>query len=155
GAEDAAVLFRHYLSDWMERCAAGLPGTRPLAWNAYAIATRIGWWVRSFCFLGRPRFEAWGRFGKEFLPSLWQQAAYLRNHLEWDLRGNHLLRDAVGLAWAGRFFAGKRAGEWLAAATDLAVRQTREQVLPDGGHFERSPMYHLEVMEDVVALSFL
>jgi hypothetical protein len=154
-ADDAASLFQHYISDWIRHCAVGLPGARPLAWNSYAIATRIGWWVRSFRLLGRSRFQASSCFGQEFLRSLWQQAAFLRDHLEWDLRGNHLLRDAVGLAWAGRFFAGERARDWLAMATDLAVSQAREQVLHDGGHFERSPAYHLHVMEDVLSLHFL
>jgi uncharacterized heparinase superfamily protein len=154
-AGQAAVLFEHYLFDWMSRSALDTPGARHLAWNAYAIATRITWWIRSYRLLGRYRFQSWGRFGQEFLHSLWQQAAYLHDHLEWDLRGNHLLRDAVGLAWAGRFFAAEQARTWLARATRLALDQAAEQVLPDGGHFERSPMYHLHIMEDILSLTLL
>lgn len=154
-ANQASVLFEHYLSDWMSRCALTSLGARHLAWNAYAIATRLTWWIRSYRLLGRSRFQSWGRFGQEFLYSLWQQAAYLHDHLEWDLRGNHLLRDAVGLAWAGRFFAEEQARQWLATATRLALGQATEQVLPDGGHFERSPMYHLHIMEDILSLALL
>ncbi len=65
------------------------------------------------------------------------------------------MRDAVGLAWAGRFFAEDPAREWLKTATRLAVEQAAEQELPDGGHFERSPMYHLHVMGDVFSLALL
>jgi hypothetical protein len=155
GADEAAELFRHYLSDWMTRCALDVPGARDLAWNAYAVATRIGWWARAFRLLGGARFRAWGQFADDFLSCLWQQAAYLDDHLEWDLRANHLLRDAVGLAWAGRFFEGNRARRWLDAAARLAREQAAEQVLADGGHFERSPMYHLHVMEDVLTLALL
>jgi uncharacterized heparinase superfamily protein len=72
--------------------------------------------------------------------------------LEWDLRANHLMRDLVGLAVAGRFFAGEAADAWLALATRLAVAQVDEQVLPDGGHFERSPRYQLDVMNDLLTL---
>jgi uncharacterized heparinase superfamily protein len=153
-AGEAADLFRHYLSDWLSRCALEAPGARHLAWNAYAVATRLTWWIRCHRLLA-PRWRDWGRFEADFLASLWQQAAYLRDHLEWDLRGNHLMRDAVGLAYAGRFFDEDRAREWLKTATRLAVEQSEEQVLSDGGHFERSPLYHLHIMEDVLALALL
>ncbi len=153
-AAEAAKLFRHYLSDWIARCVVEAPGARDLAWNAYAIATRLTWWIRCHRRLGL-FWRDEGQFEEDFLASLWQQAAYLPDHLEWDLRGNHLMRDAVGLAWAGRFFEEDRARGWLAAATRLAVDQAEEQILADGGHFERSPMYHLHVMEDVLALALL
>jgi uncharacterized heparinase superfamily protein len=145
-AAQATELLRSYLANWLRRCALDQPGARELAWNAFAVATRIGWWVRTY------RTLAPGSLGPEFLASLWQQATYLHDHLEWDLRANHLLRDAVGLAWAGRFFAEPQARQWLTTAAQLARQQTREQVLPDGGHFERSPMYHLQIMEDLSAL---
>jgi uncharacterized heparinase superfamily protein len=147
-AGDAARLLAHYVSDWIARCPVDAPGTRHLAWNAYAVATRITWWIRAARAYPPLRTDA-------FLRSLWEQAAFLRDHLEWDLRANHLLRDAVGLVWAGRYFADDRATEWLRTGTRLAVGQVAEQVLPDGGHFERSPMYHLHVMEDVSSLAVL
>jgi uncharacterized heparinase superfamily protein len=145
-AEQAATLLREYLGDWLGQCALDQPGARDLAWNAFAIATRIGWWVRTY------RTLAPESLGPEFLGSLWQQAAYLHDHLEWDLRANHLLRGAVGLAWAGRFFAEPQAQRWLTTAARLARQQAQEQVLADGGHFERSPMYHLQIMEDMGTL---
>src|SRR5262249_32387885 len=54
-----------------------------------------------------------------------------------------------------RFFQEDRAAGWLKTATRLALDQAAEQVLPDGGHFERSPMYHLHVMEDILSLALL
>jgi uncharacterized heparinase superfamily protein len=155
GSPAAAASFHHYLSDWMARCSLETPGARDLAWNAYAIATRLGWWIRAYRLLKESYFPIWNGFEQSFLSSLWEQAAYLRDHLEWDLRANHLLRDAVGLAWAGRLFQEDRAAEWLKTTTRLAIEQAVEQVLPDGGHFERSPMYHLHVMEDILSLVLL
>lgn len=148
GDAEAAALLHHYLHDWIARCPLSAPGARALAWNSYAIATRITWWVRAARRYPPIRTDA-------FLNSLWEQTAYLSDHLEWDLRANHLMRDAVGLVWAGRYFAGERAATWLRTGTQLAVEQAKEQVLPDGGHFERSPMYHRHVMEDVGSLAEL
>lgn len=154
-AKRADELLRGYLADWISRCDLAAPGSRDLAWNAYAIATRIGSWCRLYHELGPEGRQRWGPFEDTFTRSLWAQAAYLHGHLEYDLRANHLLRDAVGLAWAGRFFDGPEPRQWLQTATRLAVEQADEQVLGDGGHFERSPMYHLHVMEDLLVLAFL
>ena len=38
---------------------------------------------------------------------------FLSHHLEWDLRANHLVRDAAGLAWAGRYLSGRSPDRWL------------------------------------------
>lgn len=155
GDTTAGALFEEYLSDWLARCGLAAPGAGVLAWNAYAVATRIASWVRSYHLLGETYWTARSDVHGAFLGALWEQAAFLHDHLEFDLRANHLLRDAVGLAWAGRFFEGPVAERWLRTATELAIDQAHEQVLPDGGHFERSPMYHLHVMEDVAVLALL
>jgi uncharacterized heparinase superfamily protein len=145
-------LFVEYVANWIDRCDLETPGARQLAWNAYATATRITWWIRAALLLGPEWWSDRTDFRVRFLASLHKQAEFLAGNIEWDLRGNHLVRDAVGLAWAGRFLDGPRAAEWLRTATSLAGDQCREQVLRDGGHFERSPMYHLQVMDDLLTL---
>jgi uncharacterized heparinase superfamily protein len=154
-ADEAASLLLHYLSDWIRRCDVRAPGARALAWNSFAIATRLTWWIRSWTKLRARRREPWSAFESRLLASAWGQAAYLHDHLEWDLRGNHLLRDLVGLAWAGRFFGGHEAERWTATASALVPAQIAEQVMSDGAHFERSPTYHLHVMEDLLSLAIL
>lgn len=149
----ALPLLERLLNDWLNQCKLDRPGARPLVWNSFAIATRLGWWVRAFALLGMDRFSP--QLAKRLIRSCTEQASYLHSHLEWDLRGNHILRDAVGLAWAARFLSGPQSTEWMNTATQIALTQAREQVLPDGGHFERSPMYHLHVMEDFYILSEL
>lgn len=151
----AGELFIEYLADWIDRCNLRAPGAAHLAWNAYATATRLSWWIRAALVLGPCWWSRRGEFRVRFLASVEQQADYVSRSIEWDLRANHLVRDAVGLAWAGRFLSGPRAAKWLATASALAGDQCREQVLGDGGHFERSPMYHLQVRQDLFALSRL
>lgn len=151
----AAALFEAYLTDWLEHCGLERPGARELAWNSYAVATRIGWWVQAHQAIGSTFWQGRPTLQQKFLASLWQQAAYLQDHLEWDLRANHLLRDAVGLAWASRFFGEPQTHSWQVTARQMALEQAGEQILPDGGHFERSPMYHLQAMEDLFVLAQL
>ncbi|MEX0742333.1 MAG: alginate lyase family protein, partial [Phycisphaeraceae bacterium] len=155
-SDRADAVLRRYLTDWLDHCDLEQEGAGQLAWNAYAIATRIGHWAQLWHRLGERRRQQWGdALEQRFLQSLWKQGAFLARNIEWDLRANHLMRDAVGLAWAGRFFEGDEPQRWLAAATQLAADQASEQVLPDGGHFERSPMYHLHIMEDLATLARL
>ncbi|HMK35420.1 MAG TPA: alginate lyase family protein [Desulfomonilaceae bacterium] len=152
-ADTAATLFKHYVMDWITRCEVTEPGARDLAWNSYAISTRIPWWIRSYQTIPREWWSCNSEFLDRLLKSLWMQAAFLHKHLEYDLRANHLLRNAVGLGWAGRFFSDRFSEQWLRTATRLALDQIEEQVLPDGGHFERSAMYHLLIMEDLCNLA--
>ncbi len=154
-AERASEVLRHYLASWIKTCTLQADGSRALAWNAYAIATRLRSWSKLLKTLPEGELARWGSLRDELLQSMWAQAAYLRDNLEYDLRANHLLRDALGLAYAGRALAGKSAGEWLAKGTRLGLQQIAEQVLSDGGHFERSVMYHMHVMEDVMDLALL
>ncbi|MGB6067556.1 MAG: alginate lyase family protein [Desulfomonilaceae bacterium] len=154
-AQEAFRLFERFVSDWLAHCDLERPGARDLAWNSYAISTRITWWIRSHRVIPRTVWDQAPEFERVFLDSLWKQAAYLHDHPEYDLLGNHLLRDAVGLAWAGRFFDAPEARQWLRTATQIALLQAEAQVLPDGGHIERSPMYHLEVMGDFLSLGLL
>ena len=50
--------------------------------------------------------------------------------------------------FGGIFFAGPRADRWRERGLDILTREAGEQILPDGGHYERSPMYHCIVLED-------
>lgn len=135
---------RGLIEEWIERTMPGTPGFNPLPWNAYGIATRLEVWAA----IATELQEEGRALPRGFLESFAMQADHLSRHIEWDLRGNHLMRDARGLAVAGRFLDGRVADGWRRAADALALDQLDEQVLGDGGHFERSPMYHVHVMED-------
>jgi uncharacterized heparinase superfamily protein len=84
--------------------------------------------------------------------SLAVQVRYLRKRLEYHLLGNHLFANAKALTFAGLFFSGAEAEEWLVKGLNLLQREMAEQILPDGGHFERSPMYHSIILEDILDL---
>jgi len=115
-------------------------GSNPLGegigWHPYPTSLRIVNWCRA------------GFDDQELLKSLYQQAAYLYRNLETHVYGNHLLENARALVLAGAYLQGQgEANQWLRRGLSIYREQTPEQVLPDGLHFERSPMYHALMLE--------
>ncbi len=84
------------------------------------------------------------------LESLALQLRWLRRRLEYHLLGNHLLCNGKALVFGRLYFEGPEADEWLRTGLAVVERELREQILDDGAHFERSPMYHLIVLEDLL-----
>ena len=44
---------------------------------------------------------------------------------------------------------------WLSKGLNIIKNELSEQILDDGGHFERSPMYHALLLEDLLDLTNL
>lgn len=81
--------------------------------------------------------------------SMAQQADCLKLNLEVRLQTNHLFSNLVGLVFAGLLFSGERADFWLKYDEDL-IKEMRKQFNSDGGHEERSPMYHCLLVENLL-----
>lgn len=128
------------LQRWVDENPPGLGE----GWEPYPTALRIVNWVKWWA-LGSPAQAPW-------LHSLAVQARWLRRRLEWHLLGNHLFADAKALVLAGLFFQGDEAEAWLAEGLRILDAEIAEQILPDGGQFERSPMYHALALEDLLDL---
>ena len=121
--------------EWVE---GNPPGSQP-GWHPFPTSLRIINWCKA------------GVEDTVVQQSLYQQAAYLYRDLETHLLGNHLLENARALVFAGYFFEGQgEADDWLEKGLALYREQTPEQILSDGGHFERSPMYHALMLEGYV-----
>jgi uncharacterized heparinase superfamily protein len=131
---------RALLARWL---AENPPG-RGTAYAPYPVSLRIVNWVKWFVGGVEPE-PAW-------IDSLALQTRWLTRRLEWHLLGNHLFVNAKALVFAGLFFEGPEADTWLAAGLRILARQLPEQILPDGGQFERSPMYHALALEDLLDL---
>jgi uncharacterized heparinase superfamily protein len=140
---------RELALDWIARhpLARGRVG-----WDSYPISLRLLNWCGYFFGLHRERTAGDREFEAALWRSLWLQAEWLRGHLEWHLLGNHLLENGVALAHAGSCFAGASAEAWRSAGLAVLRREIPEQILPDGGHFERSPMYQARVVYALAVL---
>ena len=126
------------------RWIAENPPVRGTAWEPYPTSLRIVNWVK-WLLAGRMA-DATMR------DSLAVQARWLRGRKEIHLLGNHLWANAKALVFAGSLFEGGEAARWQADGLALVRRELAEQILADGGHFERSPMYHAIVLEDLLDL---
>jgi Heparinase II/III-like protein/Heparinase II/III N-terminus len=124
----------------IESWIAGNPPRHGDPWHPYPLSTRIGNWVAALSLA--PELATEG-----VIDSLARQLAHLERNVEDDVLGNHVVRNARGLVLAGRAL-GRRAAVDQGLA--LLERELPEQILPDGGHYERSPVYHLVVLRDLL-----
>ncbi len=139
-AADRTAWQRALLSRWVAENPPGI-GT---GWDPYPTSLRIVNWIK-WAHAGNP-------LPVECVQSLAVQVRWLARRLEWHLLGNHLFANAKALVFAGTYFDGAEAEAWLAQGLDILAREIPEQILVDGGHFERSPMYHALAVEDMLDL---
>jgi uncharacterized heparinase superfamily protein len=121
--------------------------SHPDAWHPYPAALRAWSW----CALHR-EFAAGGDIEPDFTAALAAHAGFLRHHLEYDVGGNHLIKGLKALAGLAVFFADERL---LRLALRRLTGQLARQVLADGGHYERAPAYHCQVLADLIDVADL
>lgn len=113
-------------------------------WNPYATSRRIVNWILWILAGAEPPAGA--------VDSLAVQIRHVANRIEYHLMANHLLANACALVAGGLFFTGPEAERWLGSGVEILRRELVEQVLADGGHFERAPMYQGVIIEDLLDL---
>jgi uncharacterized heparinase superfamily protein len=119
------------------------------AWDAYPVSVRIGSWLRIHAWTGA---QLPARTRERLEQGIATHLDVLAQRLEWHLDGNHLLRNAWALALGASFLSGPWAARTSTRARRLFAALMREQVLADGWHVERSPMYHVRVLRDALEL---
>jgi uncharacterized heparinase superfamily protein len=134
---ETTLLFIRY---WIQHNPIGTGN----GWEPYPLSLRIVNWIK---FLSQLNADV---DVTDIQASLYLQCRFLFGHLEYHLLGNHLFKNGVALLYGGGYFQGSEAVNWLHKGKEIIESQTHEQVMLDGGHFERSPMYHLLILEDVL-----
>jgi uncharacterized heparinase superfamily protein len=126
----------------VERWVDENPPGRGLGWDPYPVSRRVVNWIK------------WSLRGNlltlDARQSLAVQTRWLARRIESHLQGNHVLANAKALIHAGLYFEGEEAERWLRRGLTLMQTEISEQVLADGGHFERSTMYHAGFVEDLL-----
>jgi len=128
----------------LERWVRENPPAKGTGWEPYPTSLRIVNWIK----------WAWrgNALPDECAHSLAIQVRWLSRRLETHLLGNHLFVNAKALVMAGLFFGDVEAARWVEQGMRILAEQVPEQILPDGGQFELSPMYHALALEDMLDL---
>jgi uncharacterized heparinase superfamily protein len=146
--EEAFATFRKLADSWM-RSNERLVGD---GWHPYTVSLRVVNWCHALDVFSAELARD-PEFRDRFVRSLYGQTRFVARNLETDVRGNHLLKNLRAMIWGGIVFEGDEAGEWLDQALRMLEIEIAEQVHEDGGHFERTPGYHLLVLWDVIEIA--
>ena len=139
GTEEARQKARALTLGWI---AAHRRWSHP-AWRADVLGERLVNWLTNSDFLGGE-----GDFRRAFLDSTSRQARHLARVAASAPRDARLFAAVKGLIYAGICLPGREAD--VGAGLALLDREISGQILPDGGHFQRSPMLQLEVLRHLV-----
>ncbi len=139
---------RALIASWIERYGEW----SPLAWRADVLGRRLGAWLAFYPVLSSGADDALRR---RFLRSTARQARHLG-------RVARLGGSSLGPAGHGRLEALvasveaaaclPRGKDRLAKPVARFLNELERQVLPDGGHYQRSPAVHLAVLDMLVRL---
>jgi hypothetical protein len=149
-----AAFERHYGADVLEAARTGGDGAALAAswsvahppragdaWHPYTASTRALNWIAAAT-LDPPLAPVVAEGARRAL-------ARVAANVEDDVLGNHVIRNAAALVLGGAAFDDRslrdRGGRLLA-------RELPEQILSDGGHYERSPAYHRLVLRDLLSV---
>ncbi|GAB3318896.1 alginate lyase family protein [Larkinella ripae] len=109
----------------------------------YPVSLRIMNWIR---FLSHHQLQL-----ADIDTHLRAQVRLLENRLEYHLLGNHLLENGFALLTASLYFQDVDLYE---EAINLVRLELNEQLCDDGGHYERSPMYHQILLDRLLDCCF-
>ncbi|MBE6771514.1 MAG: hypothetical protein E7547_05140 [Ruminococcaceae bacterium] len=91
-------------------------------------------------------------FRNKVYTELFIQYKYLLSHFEKHLLANHYFENLKAAVIASYFFGDDKV---CRKSVKLLHSQVKEQILPDGVHFELSPMYHKIILEDLLRIAKL
>ncbi|WP_418286673.1 heparinase II/III domain-containing protein [Halorubrum sp. DTA46] len=143
-ADEAAAIRPPLLEQglaWNEARSIGEHSYLRRSWIPHSVSLRVLHWSRYVAWCAGEGVAVPDRL----LAMIYKNALFLDNHVEREVGGNHLIENAVALVVAGVLFREHDTG-WVRTGAEILKDAARTQFLRDGGHFERSPMYHVTVL---------
>ncbi|UHG92571.1 alginate lyase family protein [Spirosoma oryzicola] len=129
-----------YLNQGEKELAAGLWLIRQFMAKTDSVAAGLEPYPTSLRIMNWVQFLSRHRMQDDLVNThLFAQVHLLSRRLEYHLGGNHLLENGFALLAGGLFFRNK---SWFEKGSKLLRAELAEQILLDGAHAERSPMYH-------------
>lgn len=116
-------------------------------WSPYTIDLRLTNWLSYYSYVNN---DLDAEFKEKLINSIREQYVFLSRHLEKDILGNHYFEDLKTLVLCALFFNDM-------PTLDLVLKEfykeCKEEILPDGMHFELSPMYHKLILEGIIRVA--
>ena len=125
---------------WIDRYISALP-VNNVACDPYPISLRCINWVK---FVSLHEDSLSNEQLERIDTALYSQCLILAESVERHLMANHYLENGFALLFAACYFNDKA---FFRKADRILRSQLKEQILPDGAHYELSPMYHCIILE--------
>lgn len=132
------------INNWLAQNPLGTKGYGKDNWNSYAISLRLVSWCKIYSTVGN-HFSA--VFDEKFKKYFWIQAYFLSDNLEYDILGNHFIKNWKCLHWCGKMLNDNNLTH---LANSLYSKYIASQFSDRGSHEELSPMYSGIVLEDLI-----
>ncbi|MCX7880309.1 MAG: heparinase II/III family protein [Ignavibacteria bacterium] len=137
--------------------------TNPLGYSiqwksAMEVSIRFCNWLATYDLFKSARADFSSLFETEFKQSIYEHILFVLKNLEWSegLRGNHYYANIVSLIFAGCYLPiSNFSAQLLAFGIQELIDETLYQFLPDGGNFECSIFYHIQVVEMLLISLYL
>ena len=143
GGDSARRAARELVGAWLDEHGRW----SALAWDPLIGGRRLANWLGCYEFFAA---SATIDYRHRLFRSMARQAQHLQRVLPAGLAGADLIAALKGLILAGVCLPGGEA--WRRRGLAILERELPRQVLPDGGHAERSPARHLAVLRDLIDL---
>src|SRR5690625_4736354 len=138
--------FKNIVENWLKYNST----TMGDAWKPYTISLRIPNLMISLQLFG-DIFEKDLEFKKIIFNNIYTQYQYLFKNMEIHILGNHYFENLKALLLCTLLFEEQKA---FNIVFNKLLKEIKEQILPDGMHFERSVMYHKLILEDILRITF-
>lgn len=115
-------------------------------WEPYPISLRLTNW-NFFYDTYHNEFEKDPEFKSLFLYSLNVQYLHLGKRIEYHLQANHLFANLKAMLFTALYL---RDSKGIRKYTKQILEQINEQIDDNGGHYEKSPLYHCIILTDLL-----
>lgn len=158
GDANADVLLEEFENEILDFVATNPVGYSVQWLSPMDVGIRLANWLFAYDLFASLGATFSKQFWDTFLQSIYEHIVFLFNNLEWSsgLRGNHYFANITSLLLAGAYLPeSDLATSILTFAINELISETLFQFYEDGGNFEASTYYHIQVVEMLLLSLFI
>jgi uncharacterized heparinase superfamily protein len=141
GGDQARRAARIFVKDWLQHYKRW----DPVTWRPDIVGTRLAAWIGLHDFFLASADDG---YRQSVFQSIQKQSAYLLRVLPGHIKGSRLIAALKGQIYAS--LALPHLQSRLFQALTLLDTEIEKQILPDGGHIERNPYIHAQVLKNFI-----